>query len=70
MKSAPFILAVIVWLIAAALWPYTLNTWLVFFDKEPTIQFWHGLIFCLVPYLGKVTIPAAVLTWVLMLFLV
>jgi hypothetical protein len=69
MKSAPLILALIVWFIASALWPYTINTWLVFFDKEPTIVFWHGLILALIPFLGQATIPAAVITWILMLFL-
>jgi hypothetical protein len=56
--------------IGGLLWPYTLNTWLVFFGKAAVIKFWHGMILGFVPFLGQATIPVAVITWVLMLFLV
>ena len=68
------ILVVIVLCIGAAIgaicWPYTLNTWLVFFGKEPTIVWWQGALLGFVPVLGQASIPAAVVTWILMLFLV
>jgi hypothetical protein len=51
-------------------WPYTINSWLVFFGKVPSIQFWHGAILGFLPFIGQATIPAAVITWILMLFLV
>lgn len=51
-------------------WPYTVNTWLVFFDKEPIMVFWQGAVMGLVPLVGQTSLPVAVITWVLMLFLV
>lgn len=56
--------------IGGFLWPYTLNTWLLFFGKTSVVQFWHGAILGFIPFLWKATIPAAVITWILMLFLV
>ena len=56
-------------LIGAILWPYSLNTWLIFFDKEPTIKMWHGALLGFCPIIGQVTIPVAVVTWILMIFL-
>ena len=51
-------------------WPYALNKWLVFFGKEPKVVFWQGALLGFVPWLGQASIPFAVLTWVLMMFLV
>ena len=51
-------------------WTYSLNTWLEFFSKEPNIVFWQGMVIGFVPYFGQVSIPFAIGTWVLMLFLV
>lgn len=69
-----FLLFIIIYslcsLIGGFLWPYTINTWLIFFDKDPSILFWHGLLLGLCPIVGQVTIPVAVVTWILMLFLV
>lgn len=56
-------------LIGAFLWPYTINTWLVFAGKAAHIVWWQGCLLGFVPYLGNATIPAAVITWILMLFL-
>ena len=56
-------------LIGTILWPYTLNTWLTFFGKTATVTWWQGAILGFVPFLGQATIPAAVVTWILMLFL-
>ena len=50
-------------------WPYTLNTWLIFFGKEPVIVWWQGALLGIVPYFGQVSVIAAVMTWILMLFL-
>lgn len=55
--------------IGAILWPYTLNTWLVFFDKAPEVTALHGALLGFCPVIGQATIPAAVVTWVLMLFI-
>jgi hypothetical protein len=57
-------------LIGGFCWPYTLNSWLVFFGKVPSIQFWQGMVLGFIPFIGQATIPAAVITWILMMFLV
>ena len=56
-------------IIGAWLWPYTINTWLVYFNKPPAILWWHGALLGFCPFIGQATIPAAVVTWILMLFL-
>lgn len=55
--------------IGAFCWTYTLNTWLAFLGKPESIVWWQGALLGFVPYLGQVSIPAAVITWILMLFL-
>lgn len=50
-------------------WPYVLNTWLEFGGKEGTVTWWQGGLMGCVPYLGQATIPAAIVTWILMLFI-
>lgn len=50
-------------------WPYTINTWLIFLDKEPSIVWWQGALLGVCPFLGQISIPAAIATWVLMLFI-
>ncbi len=56
--------------IGAFCWPYTINSWLVFMDKPPTIVWWQGFLLGYVPFIGQVSIPAAIITWILMLFLI
>ena len=57
-------------LIGGFAWPYTLNTWLLFLGKTPLVTFWNGVILGFVPFIGQASIPAVVVTWILMLFLV
>jgi hypothetical protein len=56
-----FILAICA-VVGAILWPYTLNTWLVFFDKEPVITALHGALLGFCPVIGQATIPVAIIT--------
>lgn len=56
--------------VGALLWPYTINSWLAFFGKPAAIVWWHGALLGFAPIIGQVTIPAAIVTWILMLFLV
>ena len=51
-------------------WPYTINHWLVFMGKEPSIVWWQGFLLGYVPYVGQISIPAVFITWILMLFLI
>ena len=55
--------------IGALLWPYTINTWLVYAGKAPKFLWWHGALLGFCPGVGQLTVPAAVVTWVLMMFL-
>lgn len=63
------IIVLICSVIGGFLWPYTINSWLVVFGKEPAIGFWHGCLLGLCPIIGQITIPIAVITWILMLFI-
>jgi len=56
--------------LGAWLWPYTINTWLIYAEKPPVIEWWMGGLMGLVPGLGQLCIPAAFITFILMLFLV
>lgn len=70
-------IAVSVWLfviavncaISAFVWPYAINFWLVFSDREPVIVWWHGVLIGLCPGLGQLGIPAAIMTFILSLIL-
>ena len=57
-------------IVGAWLWPYTLNTWLIYLGKTAKIVWWHGVLLGFCPYIGHITIPVAAVTWILMLFLV
>lgn len=56
-------------LIGGFTWPYTINTWLLYFNNPQRIVFWQGMLLGFCPYLGQASIPAAAITWLLMLFL-
>jgi hypothetical protein len=55
--------------IGAWLFPYTINSWLVFLGKTPKVVWWHGALLGFAPFIGQLCIPLAVCTWILMLFL-
>ena len=57
-------------LVGAFCWPYTINAWLVFLGKPAAVVWWQGALLGLAPVTGWASIPAAVVTWILMLFLV
>ena len=69
-KYIVFVFLLACTIIGGFLWPYTINTWLVFSGKPPSITFWHGALLGLCPMIGQITIPIAVITCILMLFLV
>ena len=56
-------------ILGAFLWPYSLNSWLEFFGKMPQVVWWHGVILGVLPYFGFATVPFAVCTWILMMFI-
>lgn len=56
-------------LLGMFLWTYTINSWLVFAGKEPLVVWWQGFLLGYVPWVGQFSIPAAIITWIAMLFL-
>ena len=56
-------------IVGAILWPYSINTWLAYAGKDPSILWWHGMLLGFCPLIGQITIPVAVVTWILMIFL-
>ncbi len=54
--------------INAFVWPYAINSWLVYCEKEPLIVWWQGILLGFVPGFGQLGIPGAVVTWIIMLF--
>ena len=73
MKTFTFGIILFTFLISALIggftWTYSLNMWLEFFGKEPSIVFWQGMLLGFAPYLGQISIPVAIITWILFLFL-
>lgn len=56
-------------IVGAFCWPYSINTWLVYFHHAPKLVWWQGALLGYVPFLGQASIPVAVITWILMLFI-
>ena len=56
-------------LIGGFLWPYCINTWLHWAEKPETVKFWHGFLIGMVPGVGGLSIPAALLTFIVNLFM-
>ena len=63
------VIMVISALIGAVLWPYTINTWLVYVHREPSLVWWQGALLGFCPFIGQLTIPVAIITFILMLFI-
>lgn len=59
----------IVFTLGALLWPYSINSWLVYTGKDPAVEWWMGGLMGLVPGLGQTCIPVAFITFIAMLFL-
>ncbi|MFW9899763.1 MAG: hypothetical protein ACFFDY_00570 [Candidatus Thorarchaeota archaeon] len=50
-------------------WTYSLNTWLVYFEKPKIGFFWVGYILGAIPGINTASIPTAVITFIVHLFL-
>ena len=55
--------------VGAWLWPYSINTWLIYTGKEPVVEWWMGGLMALVPGIGQSCIPIAFVTFILMLLM-
>ena len=64
-----FIVVAVAFAFGAVLWPYTINSWLIYSGREPCIEWWMGGLMALVPGLGQSCVPAAFITFIAMLFL-
>ena len=58
----------IFWLLSGAigsfLWPYSINTWLMWADKAQACTAWDGFFIGLIPILGSWSILASLGTWI------
>jgi hypothetical protein len=63
------IVIIVITIILGLCWCYTVNTWLIFFDKTPSLKLWQGIIIGLIPYLDKLSVPITILTFILMFFI-
>lgn len=50
--------------------PYSVNSWLEWAGKPEDFKFWHGFLIGLVPRLGLMSIPVAVITFIVGFFMV
>ncbi len=50
-------------------WPYTINTWLIFAGKPIAVVWWQGFLMGMIPKFGKFSLPFAVATWIILMFL-
>lgn len=55
-------------ILGAFLWPYTINSWLEYYGKEPAFAWWHGALFGFVPFLNLFMVFLAVATFVAKMF--
>ena len=56
-------------IVGSVCWPYTINTWLEFAGRPSAISHLQGAMIGIIPGVGQFSIPAAFITWIIMLFL-
>jgi len=56
-------------IIGIFVWPYVINSWLIFYGKTAQVVWWHGFLLGVVSPLGKLGIILALLTWIVLMFL-
>jgi hypothetical protein len=56
-------------IIGMFVWPYTINSWLIYYGKVAQVVWWHGFLLGFIPKLGILGIVLAVFTWIAMMFL-
>jgi len=57
-------------ILGSILWPYSINSWLLFMGKDPVFPAWGGFLLGILPIFGQSVVAVAIVTWVLMMFLV
>lgn len=56
-------------IIGSFLWPYSINSWLIYLGKAPKVTWGQGFLIGAIPYFGGLSVPIAFGTWILMLIL-
>ena len=51
------------------LWPYTIHTIGAMLGRDVSISFWVGGLLTLLPWFDRLMVPAAVITWIVSLFI-
>lgn len=67
--SMIIIITLISGVIGGFVWPYTINSWLLFLGKPATVTFLQGFVLGIIPMIGYLGTPIAAITWIIMLFL-
>lgn len=55
-------------IVGALCWPYAINSWLVFLGKNAVVVWWQGFLLGYVPGIGQLSIPVAIATWIILMF--
>jgi hypothetical protein len=67
------VVVLFIWLLSATLcgWlvPYSVNSWLAVAGKDPAVGYWAGFGVGLIPAVGQIAVPVAIVTWIAMMFL-
>ena len=56
-------------LVGGLTWPYSIEQWAAYLGNDVDVHFWQGAILGFIPGVGQISIPFAVITWILMLIL-
>lgn len=64
-----FVIMLVCAIIGGLVWPYTITTIGLFFGKTIVVKFWQGAFLGFCPVVGQLTIPIAIVVWILSLFL-
>lgn len=65
---AYFIVMLICAVLGGLVWPYVINSWLIFFGKPATAAFYHGWALGFIPHLLSLGVMLAVCTFIFFLF--
>lgn len=72
MTGSAFIVTCILcanFILAALLWPFTINFWLDFAGKPDSFMWYHGLLLGFVPLFGQLCIPLSLITFIASFFI-
>lgn len=62
------VLIIGIWSLCGFCWDYSINTALDIAGKDTQISWWAGYLIALVPGFGQISVPVAVVAWIVTLF--